>query len=89
MTTATTIRYLTVAELAERYGTNETKILSWIKAGELRAIDISARRGERPRWRISPEALETFERARESQPPAPTPIRRRKPERPPGWVEYF
>lgn len=88
MTTATPARYLTPRDVAELYGTNETKILSWIKSGELRAIDVSARRGERPRWRISPQALEQFEAARSSQPTVATPPRSRTQKRPKGWVEY-
>jgi hypothetical protein len=56
------------------------KILAWIADGTLLAINVAQRRGERPRWRISPDALAAFGAARSSKASAPPtqPPRRRK-----------
>lgn len=64
--------FLTPPQLAERYGIGLRKVLSWIASGELAAIDLSANRTKRPRWRISTEALERFETARTSRAAEPT-----------------
>ena len=81
--------HITVKHLAEQMGVPQPKVLAWIRAGHLRALDVSAdpARG-RPRWRIPVEAIKEFEEARANrQPakpvPAPTPVRapRRRPSR--------
>lgn len=54
------------ADLAERWGTNQSKILRFIAAGDLLAINIALDPRGRPRWRIAPEAVEAFERRRSS-----------------------
>jgi excisionase family DNA binding protein len=53
-------RYQTVKELAERLEVSEATVRQWIKAGELRAIDIG--KG----WRIADTDLDRFLRARET-----------------------
>jgi excisionase family DNA binding protein len=80
-------RYLTPPTVAESLGINETKILAWIHAGELAAIDVSLRRGGRPRWRIAQEALEAFLISRSAQPPAPVVRRRRRAD--PQVIQFF
>lgn len=52
-------------------------VYQWIRAKQLTAIDVSERRGGRPRWRISEEALQEFLRSRQTVKPA-QPARRRK-----------
>lgn len=68
-------RYQTVQEVAERLEVSEATVRQWIKAGELRAIDIG--KG----WRVSNTDLAMFLTARETaprvQPSAPDPINRR------------
>ncbi len=44
-------------------------VLAWIRTGELHAVNVAARAGGRPRWRISVEALERFDEARSSRIP--------------------
>jgi excisionase family DNA binding protein len=61
--------HLTVAQIAERLGIAPGKILTWISTGELAAIDTSASRNQRPRWRIDPADLEIFLASRRSAPP--------------------
>ena len=71
-------RAVTVADLSERYGVGEHTVLSWIRSGELRAINCGRRAGsKKPRWRITAEALAAFELLRTPSPPPPR-TRRRK-----------
>lgn len=76
-----TERALTVSEVAERYSVDEHTVLAWItKTGELRALSVSKKPGSRkPRWRITPEALTSFESLRTHSPPPPRTRRRRQP----------
>ena len=73
-------RHLTPPQVAERLGTSVKKILHWIDMAELAAVNTATRRGGRPRWKISVEALAAFELSRTNLPPAPVPTR--KPRRP-------
>lgn len=66
------------------------KVLAWIRTGELAAVNCAERRGGRPRWRISAEALAAFDAARSNRAafrarPPPRPKRRRDD----GVIEYF
>ncbi|MCL4205544.1 MAG: helix-turn-helix domain-containing protein [Pirellulaceae bacterium] len=73
-------RFLTVKAIAETLGIDQGKVLSWIGRGELTAIDVSERRGGRPRWRIPAAAWEDFKQSRSNRPtpPPPAPKRRRR-----------
>jgi excisionase family DNA binding protein len=71
-----TNRWMTPPAVAELLGCDTHKILAFIKRGELPAVDLSIGR-QRPRYRISPEALEQFLIDRQVKPPA-TKLRRRK-----------
>jgi len=53
MTASVTPEYLTPPQVAKLLAVKHDKILSWIRTGELRAINLAARQGGRPRWRIS------------------------------------
>lgn len=55
-------RYQTVQEVAERLEVSEATVRQWIKAGELRAIDIG--KG----WRVSNTDLAAFLVSRETAP---------------------
>ena len=82
-------RYSQPQDLAQRYGVSINKVLAWIADGSLVAIDVSRRRGQRPRWRISPDAVAAFEAARSSSasaPPTQPPRRRRRDAR---VIEFF
>ena len=81
----------TVADLAERWRVGPDKIRAMIQRGELRAIDLATVGSRRPRWRVSPEAVATFEAARASganKPQQSTPRARRRPTRPTGKVWF-
>ena len=80
---------ITPPELARRYGVHVYKILSFIRSGELAALNLATRRSGRPRWKITPEAIAAFERSRSSSaPPARTP-RHRRPKLDANVTEYF
>ncbi len=70
---------ITVKEYAQRLGIAGDKILAWIRAGELQALNVATRNTGRPRYRLMPEAIERFERARSTAVISlPSPARRRK-----------
>ena len=87
-TTHKSSKWLTAPELARRWGVAHDKVLTFIRNGELQAVDLCSKRGGRPRWHISPEAVEAFERARSAQ-PRPTTSPRRRPKRDDGVIEFF
>jgi hypothetical protein len=67
-------------------GLDVHQVLGWIKTGQLQAVNFSDG-AQRPRYRISPEAIAAFEAARSARPePKITRIRRRKD---PNITEYF
>jgi len=79
-------RALTVRELVQRYGVGEHTVLGWIHCGDLRAIDVSRNRGGKPRWRITADALASFEIARTAVPPPP---RTRRKKQTAGIIEFY
>ncbi len=74
-------------EVAREYGVSVDKVLAWIRAGELPAINGATTQTGRPRFLISRADLERFEVSRAVvPPPEPAPRRRRKD---PADVQYF
>jgi hypothetical protein len=70
----------TPKEIATRFSVKPEAVTAWIAAGELVAINVARPGATRPRWRISEEAIEDFERRRSSRPqqnPKPASRRRR------------
>ena len=78
MSTATQATF-SPREIAERYAVAPEKVLLWIDVGELAAVNVASPGSSRPRWRVTAEALEAFERRRAAVPPAPRPKRRQRP----------
>jgi hypothetical protein len=76
--TATPRRCYTPPTAAEFLGVSPEKIIHFIRRGELRASNITADPSGRPRYVITPEALEAFLASRQPNPPAHRPRRRRK-----------
>ncbi len=68
---------ITPKEVARRFGVSVDTVMAWIRSGELRAINASARHGIRSRYRIDVEDLERFELSREVAKPRPV-VRRRR-----------
>lgn len=63
--------YLTPAEIARAMGVNQGKVVAWIRAGELRGINIAANTDTRPKFRVKPEDLAAFEDRRAAASVAP------------------
>lgn len=61
-------RKLTVPQLARQFGVAEKKILDWIRAGELRAVNLARKPNGRPRYAIDVVDIEAFERGRQVVP---------------------
>jgi len=77
---------ITPPKLARLWGISPDKILVWIRSGELRAIDASTSRTQRPRYLIDLDDLADFE-ARRAETPSPKSKPRRKPET--AITEYY
>jgi hypothetical protein len=57
-------RILTPPEIARRYGVATAKVRRWIENGELAALNLASGSSTRPRYGVTPEALQAFELAR-------------------------
>ena len=82
----TDTRAITPPAIAKRYGIHVSRVLAWIRSGQIEAINV----GDgplRPRWRILPDALEAFEARRAARPATKATRRRRKAD--PTITEYF
>lgn len=79
--------FLTPPQVARLLAVRQGKVLTWIARGELRASNVADRASGRPRWRIARADLDAFLARRACQ-AAPAIRRRRKAERPAGWVNY-
>ena len=68
----------TPPQLARKYAVTPDKVIGWIKAGELAALNLASTVTGRPRYKITQEAVAAFERRRAVlSPPAPVARRRR------------
>ncbi len=71
-------RKLTPPEVALEWGLDVSKVIAWIRTGELRAMNAARNvNGSKPRFLIDREALAEFERARSTGPVA-KPVRARR-----------
>ena len=59
---------LIVPIIARMFGIAPIKVLRWIAAGELKATNLATTPHGRPRWAVSPDDLEAFERSRSNVP---------------------
>jgi excisionase family DNA binding protein len=84
---ATLASWITVPEIAKAMGVNETKILRLIASGEIAAVNVAQALGNRPRWRISPQAFDDFLAMRGAKVATATPKSRRK--KPTGDIQFF
>jgi excisionase family DNA binding protein len=78
---------LTPPEVARQWRIKHDKVLTWIRSGELRAINVATKPGGRPSYRIDPVDLKAFadRRAAVALPRPP----RRKGRRKTARKEYF
>ena len=80
-------RVLTPPEVADQLRVSPDKVLSWIRSGELRAVNVAKRLGGRPRYRVSIEDLAAFMERRAVVPEVKVVRRRRR--RDPHVTEFF
>ncbi|HJQ78465.1 MAG TPA: hypothetical protein VJ828_00850 [Lacipirellulaceae bacterium] len=79
---------LSVPALAKMWGVGRQKVRELVLTGQLRAIDLSTRQNERPRYAIDISDVEEFERRRQVV-PSKTMITRKIRRRPAGNVKPF
>jgi len=60
--------WTTPPQLGRRWGVKPEKVIGWIKRRELEACNLADRRDGRPRYRISPEAIDRFLQSRSVSP---------------------
>jgi excisionase family DNA binding protein len=78
----------TIAQVAEKYGVNASTVLSWIKSGDLPAINVGRSIAKKkPRWRVTASALEQFEQLRTATPPPPPAPRRTR--KKPNVIQFY
>jgi len=53
-------RLLTPPEVARRWRIRHDKVLTWIRSGELRAINVATKPDGRPSYRVDPDDLRAF-----------------------------
>jgi len=73
-------------QVAHRLSVGVHTVLAWIASGELRALNTARKATGRPRWKITSEALVSFE-AKRTVGPVPRATRRRR--RISGYTDYF
>jgi hypothetical protein len=73
--------------LATQWGVDVQKILTWIRSGELRAVNLATDRNGRPRYAIDQADIAVFEASRAVTPPA-RPVRRRRASQE-GVIQFF
>jgi hypothetical protein len=68
----------TPVEVAALYRVTEATVLTWIRTGDLKAVNVGrTRAAKKPRWRITAAALAEFEAARTPTPATPR-VRRKQ-----------
>ena len=81
--------WYTPADIARERKLRVSKVLTWIRTGELEAINLAEKRTGRPRWRISDEALAAFDAGRSNRAGVKLARRRHLKRRPQGVVQFF
>jgi hypothetical protein len=76
--TDTAVSGFSVADLCRRWKVGPDKVHRFLRSGELIGVNLATNLSGKPQWRISPEAVEQFERKRSSAPPPKPPRRRRR-----------
>jgi predicted site-specific integrase-resolvase len=87
--TAFTSHYLTPPQFAEQLGVDPSKVLNWIRSGNLRAFDVRGDGSTRPRYRITIDAIVEFEARRSARRPVTATKRKRKQKQDADFVTYF
>ena len=78
-----------VSAVAELYSVDDQTVRDWIKAGDLAAVNVGKAGAKRPSYRVTPEALEQFERSRRAVPMPSREVRTRRKKQATGQRVYF
>tara|TARA_Y100000590_G_scaffold298054_1_gene335976 strand:- start:287 stop:577 length:291 start_codon:yes stop_codon:yes gene_type:complete len=71
--------FLTVTEVAKRFGVSRDVVDKWIASGDLRATNVAeAAGGKKKRWRVHVQDVGEFERLRSNKPKEENPKPRRR-----------
>ena len=62
------VNYLSTGEVSRQLRVAESKVRHWIVSGQLAGINVAASETQRPKWRISRQALEEFMAKRQATP---------------------
>ena len=81
-------RKVTPPQLARRWGVSADKVLTFIRSGELPAMNLAMRQGGRPRYRIDEGDIADFELRRTVQ-ASPPKARSGRRKRPNEVIEFF
>jgi excisionase family DNA binding protein len=79
---------LRVREVAARLCIKQDVVLTWIRSGELKAVNVALKFGGRPRWRIDSNDLATFLELRRAM-MRPIRMSRRRRTALVGVIEFF
>lgn len=80
-------RTYSTRRLADYLGVSPSKVLAWVRTGELIGLNVATTRSGRPRFRFDYNDVEAFLAARRSGLPSARAPPRRKPPR--DVIEYF
>jgi hypothetical protein len=72
--------WLTPPQVAKMMGVKPDKVLHWIHAGILPAINVATKEGGRPQYAVTPTGLDIFTTRRSTRPPVKVKRARRQPE---------
>lgn len=83
--------WFTPPQIARQRQLRVGKVLTWIRTGQLLAVNCAEQPGGRPRWRVSAEALAAFDAARSNRAHMPhsKPRSRRTTRRDDGVIQFF
>lgn len=80
------MKFLTVKDIASALGVNASKVTMWIHTGELPAVNVAAREGGKPRWRVTESEFNDFAQRRTKR---KAEARRKKYIPPSRVIEFF
>ena len=70
---------MTLQQVAEQYAVPVSRVRTWIRSGELLAVNVSRKAGSaKPQYRVTPDDLADFERARSTRPAAKAKRRKKR-----------
>lgn len=84
----TTAKFSTPPEYGKELGVDPSKVIVWIRSGELRAVNVATSTTGRPRYKIPLDAICEFESRRSARKPVAA-VRRKRRKQETDFVTYF